>query len=61
MNNKSNFIITQDKETANKLISEGFRLIAEINNTYTFENKPNTMVFDNIDRTKLAFTNILGL
>ena len=62
MEKKSTFIVTKDKETANKLISEGLRLVTEINGTYTFENKPvNTMVFDQVDKTKMAYTNILSL
>lgn len=62
MEKKSTFIITKDKETANKLISEGLRLVTEINGTYTFENKPiHTMVFDQIDKKKMAYTNTLCL
>ena len=62
MKKQSTFIITKDKETANKLISEGLRLVTEINGTYTFENKPvDSMVFDQVDKTKLAYTNILSL
>lgn len=61
MNKKSNFIVTTDKETANKLIAEGFRLVTEISGTYTFENKPGNLVFDKVDQKKLAYTNILSL
>lgn len=61
MNKKSNFIVTTDKETANKLISEGFRLVIENNGTYTFENKTNGMNFDKINSKKVAYTNILSL
>ena len=62
MKRKSNFIVTQDKETANKLISEGFRLVTEINDTYTFENRiVNSIVFDSIEKNKLAYTNTLCL
>ena len=61
MNKKSNFIVTTDKETANKLISEGFRLVTEINGAYTFENKTSGMNFDKIDSKKVAYTNILSL
>lgn len=58
---KNNFIVTTDKETADKLISEGFRLITEINGKFTFENKTTNMVFDKIDAKKIAYTNILSL
>ena len=62
MGKKSTFIVTNDKETANKLIVEGLRLVTEINGTYTFENKPvNTMAFDQIDKKKMAYTNTLCL
>lgn len=61
MKNKNNFIVTTDKETADKLILEGFRLVAEINGKFTFENKTNTMVFGKIDTKKIAYTNILSL
>lgn len=58
---KNNFIVTTDKETADKLISEGFRLIVDINGKFTFENKTESMVFDKIDTKKIAYTNILSL
>lgn len=61
MSKKSNFVVTTDKETANKLIAEGFRLVTEIGGTYTFENKPNNINFDKIDTKKVAYTNILSL
>lgn len=61
MKNKTNFIITTDRETADKLISEGFRLITDINGKFTFENKTTNMVFDKIDMKKIAYTNILSL
>ena len=61
MAKKSNFIITTDKETATKLIAEGFRVVAEINGVYTFENKPNVMVFDKIEKTKVVYSNVLSL
>lgn len=62
MKKKNNFIVTKDKEVAGKLISEGFRLVTEINGTYTFENKPNGQFnFEGIDVKKIAYTNILSL
>jgi hypothetical protein len=61
MQNKKNFIVTTDKETADKLISGGFRLITEINGKFTFENKTANMVFDKIDTKTIAYTNILSL
>ena len=61
MNKKNKFIITTDKDTANKLIAEGFRVVTEINGVYTFENKPNVIVFEKIDKTKVVYSNILSL
>ena len=55
------FIIVQDLNTANKLISAGFQLVTQINNTYTFMNViPKHFNFENIDIKKLAYTNVLA-
>ena len=55
------FIVVQDMNTANKLISAGFQLVTQINNTYTFMNViPNHFNFENIDIKKLAYTNVLA-
>ena len=60
MNKK--FIIVQDEATANKLIASGFQLVSKVNNTYTFMNQvPQHFNFDEIDKSKLAYTNILSL
>lgn len=60
MNKK--FIIVQDDETAKKLSLSGFQLICQINDTYTFMNQvPQHFSFDEIDKSKLAYTNILSL
>ena len=54
------FIVVQDINTANKLISAGFQLVTQINNTYTFMNViPKHFNFENIDIKKLAYTNML--
>ena len=60
MKNKTNFIVTTDKTTADKLISEGFRLIADNNGKFTFENKQleNFSAIEDIS-SKIAYTNIL--
>ena len=50
-----NFIKTNDKLTADKLISEGFKLISQIGSTYTFINQsPEKINFDEIDKTKIV-------
>ena len=60
MNKK--FIIVQDEATALKLIASGFRLVSQLNNTYTFMNQvPQNFSFDELDKSKLAYTNILSL
>lgn len=60
MNKK--FIIVQDEATALKLIASGFRLVSQLNNTYTFMNQvPQNFTFDEIDKSKLSYTNILSI
>lgn len=60
MNKK--FIIVQDEATANKLIASGFQLVSKVNNTYTFMNQvPQHFNFDEVDKSKLAYTNILSI
>lgn len=56
------FIKTTDTETANKLISLGFQLIAHIGNVYTFLNEQQkNMTFESVDTTKVAYDNKLSL
>lgn len=60
MNKK--FIIVQDEATAQKLITSGFQIVSKINNTYTFMNQvPQHFSFDEVDVSKLAYTNILSI
>ena len=60
MNKK--FIVTQDSETANKLLYSGFQLVSQINSTYTFINKaPQHFNFSEVEEKKLAYTNILSV
>ena len=57
MNKK--FIIVQDEATALKLIASGFRLVSQLNNTYTFMNQvPQNFTFDEIDKSKLEITSL---
>ena len=54
------FIIVQDLNVANELISAGFKIVSKTNNVYTFMNViPKHFKFDNIDIKKLAYTNML--
>lgn len=60
MNKK--FIIVQDEATANKLVASGFQIVSHLNNTYTFMNQvPQHFNFDEVDKSKLAYTNILSI
>lgn len=57
---KQKFIIVQDDKTANQLISAGFQLVSQVNNTYTFMNTvPKCFKFENLDIKKLAYTDVL--
>ena len=62
MSQKKNFIKTTDKETADKLMSVGLQLVSEVGGVYTFLNQsPNSLVFDEVDSKKLAYTNTLNV
>lgn len=57
---KKNFIITQDKTVSTYLLTHGFYMVSNINNTYTFINDDKVKLnFEEIDNTKIYFTNIL--
>lgn len=59
---KQNFIKTTDKETADKLMLSGFQLVSHVGNMYTFLNQPpKNFSFDEIDRNKYAYSNILSV
>lgn len=62
MSQKQNFIMTTDKETADKLISAGFQLVSQSGNAYTFlNNVPKNFNFDEVSKKKVAYTNILSI
>ena len=62
MSQKQNFIKTTDKETADKLMSEGFQLVSEKCGVYTFLNQPpKNFSFNEADKKKVAYTNILSM
>ena len=61
MNNKQ-FMVIQDKSTADKLKAAGFQLVSDANGTYTFINStPKNFSFDEVDVTKIAYTNMLSI
>ena len=62
MSQKKNFIKTTDKETAEKLMAASFQLVSQDNGIYTFLNKfPKNFNFDEVDKTKMVYTNMLNI
>ena len=56
------FIKTTDAETANKLMTLGFRLVSQIGSVYTFWNEsPQMITFESIDYTKIVYDDKLSL
>lgn len=56
------FIKTTDTETANKLITYGFKLVSQVGNVYTFLNEiSQSLIFESVDKTKIAYDNKLSL
>ena len=54
------FIIVQDEDTANKMISSGFQIVSNANGIYTFMNIiPQHFKFDEINIKKLVYTDRL--
>lgn len=58
---KQNFIKTSDSETASKMINLGFQKIDEQNCIYTFLNTDKLMFSDDIDKSKIQYSNILNI
>lgn len=56
------FIIVQDKETADKFIVSGFKCIGQSSCGWMFVNaSPQNFCFEEIDKTKFVYTNVLNL
>ena len=56
------FIKTTDKLTADKLTAEGFKLISKVGSVYTFlNNPPQNFNFDEIDKKRIVYDNVLSL
>ena len=54
------FIIVQDENIANKLMSSGFQMVSKTNDMYTFMNViPQHFNFEEIDIKKLVYTDRL--
>ena len=59
---KQNFIKTTDKFTAEKMISEGFKLMSQVGQVYTFLNDiPDNFHFDGADKKHIAYSNVLNI
>lgn len=59
---KQNFIKTTDRHTAERLISEGFKLVSQIGQVYTFLNDiPENFQFNSADKKHIAYSNMLNV
>lgn len=56
-----NFIKTSDFETAKKLTNLGFQKIDDKNGIYTFLNADKMQFSDDIDKSKIQYSNILNV
>jgi hypothetical protein len=55
------FIITQDEQTAQMLLTSNFKLVHQVGTTYTFLNDMSQhSSFANFDKTKIVYTNRLN-
>lgn len=62
MKNNKQFMVIQDKATADKLKAAGFQLVSDANGIYTFINStPQNFSFNEVDVTKIAYTNMLSI
>lgn len=62
MSQDKKFIITQDKQTCEFLLSSGFKLVGNMGKTYTFLNDvPKNFNFANFDKSKITYTSILAI
>ena len=59
---KQNFIKTTDEPTAKKMISEGFKLVSQVGQVYTFLNDmPKSFHFEEVDKKHIAYSNMLSI
>lgn len=56
---KYNFIKTSDKETKEKLLKEGFKMVSQDGNVVTFLND-HTFSFENTNK-KIQYSNMLSI
>lgn len=59
---KKNFIITMDESTANEFLAVGFKLISKNGGKCVFLNQPpKNFNFEQFDKTKFCYTDMLTL
>lgn len=58
---KQNFIKTSDSDIAKKLVNIGFQKIDESNGIYTFLNSDKMNFSEDIDKSKIQYSNILNI
>ena len=56
---KQNFIITKDAPTATLLLKQGYQKVQDFNGIYVFLNTDKLQFSNEIDITKLKYTNML--
>lgn len=62
MSQDKKFIITQDKQTYEFLLSSGFQLVSKMGKTYTFLNEiPKNFNFASFDKSKITYTSMLTI
>ena len=59
MNDNKKFILTNDYNTANKLIENGLKIVGKSGDVYMFVNDSNKILKFNDDNLKFSFTNKL--
>ena len=56
------FILTKDENTANQFLASGFQLVNKTSDLWIFMNSaPQHFNFDEIDKSKFCYSNILCL
>ena len=56
---KQNFITTKDAHTATLLSQQGYQLVQNSNGIYTFLNTDKINFSENIDKSKIQYSNML--
>lgn len=58
-NNQMNFIITEDKDTADELLKLGFQAVINTGDSWLFLNDNNKLMFAGDKNLKYTFTNTM--